>query len=81
MTEMRPLRRRMIEDMTVRNLSLANQRSYVHAVAKFRRFFGRAPEWLRGWAWRRYVPSRCTSLLAGYFGGSSSKCVGRARCM
>jgi integrase/recombinase XerD len=44
MTEMSPLRRRMIEDMTVRNLSPATQRSYVHAVAKFGRFFGRSPE-------------------------------------
>jgi hypothetical protein len=35
MTEISPLRRRMIEDMTVRNLSPATQRSYVHAVAKF----------------------------------------------
>jgi hypothetical protein len=43
MTEMSPLRRRMIEDMTVRNLSPAIQRSYVHAVAKFARFFGRSP--------------------------------------
>jgi integrase/recombinase XerD len=43
MTEMSPLRRRMIEDMTVRNLSPATQRSYVHAVAKFGRFFGRSP--------------------------------------
>ena len=44
MTEISPLRRRMIEDMTVRNLSPATQRSYVHAVAKFSRFFGRSPE-------------------------------------
>jgi integrase/recombinase XerD len=44
MAEMSPLRRRMIEDMTVRNLSPATQRSYVHAVAKFGRFFGRSPE-------------------------------------
>jgi len=44
MTEMSPLRRRMIDDMTIRNLSPATQRSYVHAVAKFARFFGRSPE-------------------------------------
>ena len=44
MAEMSPLRRRVIEDMTVRNLSPATQRSYVHAVAKFGRFFGRSPE-------------------------------------
>ena len=46
MAEMSPLRRRMIEDMTVRNLSPATQRSYVHAVAKFGRFFGRSPDQL-----------------------------------
>ena len=46
MTGISPLRRRMIEDMTVRNLSPATQRSYVHAVAKFARFFGRSPETL-----------------------------------
>ena len=44
MTEMSPLGRRMIEDMTVRNLAPATQRSYVHAVAKFGRFFGRSPD-------------------------------------
>ena len=31
MAEMSPLRRRMIEDMTVRNLSPATQRSYLNA--------------------------------------------------
>lgn len=44
MAELSPLRRRMIEDMMVRNLSPATQRSYVHAVAKFSRFFGRSPD-------------------------------------
>ena len=44
MAEISPLRRRMIEDMTIRNLSPATQRSYVHAVAKFARFFHRSPE-------------------------------------
>ena len=44
MAEMSPLRRRMIEDMTVRNLSPATQRSYVHAVAKFSRYFSRSPD-------------------------------------
>lgn len=34
----------MIEDMTVRNLSPATQRSYVHAVSKFSRCFGRSPD-------------------------------------
>jgi len=42
MTEVSALRRRMIEDMTVRNLSSATQRSYVHAIAKFGRFFARS---------------------------------------
>ncbi len=46
MAETSLLRRRMIEDMTVRNLSPATQRSYVHAVAKFSRFFGRSPNML-----------------------------------
>jgi len=44
MAELSPLRRRMIEDMTVRNLSPATQRSYLHAVAKFSRHFARSPD-------------------------------------
>jgi hypothetical protein len=34
MAQMTALRRRMIDDMTVRNLSPATQQSYVYAVAK-----------------------------------------------
>ena len=44
MADISPLRHRMIEDMTVRNLSPATQRSYIHAVSKFSRFFGRSPD-------------------------------------
>ena len=44
MAEMSPLRRRMIEDMTIRNLSPATQRSYLHAVSKFSQYFGRSPD-------------------------------------
>jgi site-specific recombinase XerD len=46
MAELSPLRRRMIEDMTVRNLSPATQRSYLYAVSKFSRYFGRSPDQL-----------------------------------
>jgi len=44
MAALSPLRRRMIEDMTIRNLSPATQRSYVHAVSKFSRYFDRSPD-------------------------------------
>ena len=44
MAGMSPLRRRMIEDMTIRNLSPATQRSYLHAVSKFSQYFGRSPD-------------------------------------
>src|SRR6185369_3944362 len=46
MATMSPLRRRMIEDMTVRNLSAATQQSYIYAVAKFSRHFNRSPDQL-----------------------------------
>ena len=39
-----PLRRRMIDGMSLRNLSPATQRSCLHAVAKFSRCFGRSPD-------------------------------------
>lgn len=48
MTEAKPamsaLRRRMIDDMTLRNLSPTTQRSYLHAVTKFSRHFGCSPD-------------------------------------
>jgi integrase/recombinase XerD len=44
MAAISPVRRRMIEDMTIRNLSPATQRSYLNAVSKFSRHFGRLPD-------------------------------------
>jgi site-specific recombinase XerD len=44
MSQMSPLRRRTIEDMTIRNLSPVTQRSYIHAVKKFSDYFGRSPD-------------------------------------
>ena len=39
-----PVRRRMIEGMTIRNFSPGKQRSYLHAVSRVRRHFGRSPD-------------------------------------
>jgi hypothetical protein len=44
MAELSPLRRRMIEDMTIRNLSPATQRSYIRAVSKLSQHIGRSPD-------------------------------------
>ncbi len=39
-----PLRRRMIDDVSLRNLSPATQRSYIHAVKRFSQYHGRSPD-------------------------------------
>lgn len=39
-----PLRQRMIEDMTIRNLSATTQASYVHWVKSFALYIGRSPD-------------------------------------
>ena len=39
-----PLRQRMIDDMTIRNMSPNTQKVYTYAVANFSAFHGRAPD-------------------------------------
>jgi integrase/recombinase XerD len=43
---MSPLRRRLIEDMQIRNLAPNTQRAYVEQVVRFARHFGRSPDQL-----------------------------------
>ena len=43
---MTPLRRRMIDDMTLRNLTPGTIQSYVECVAQFARHFDESPEHL-----------------------------------
>ena len=49
-----PLRRRMIEDMTVRGFTAATQRGYIRAVGDFTAFLGRSPGQASAEDLRRY---------------------------
>ena len=53
-----PLRRRMIDDMTIRNQSPTTQRSYIHAVIGYSRYFGRSPDELIS-VLKMCAPIRC----------------------
>jgi hypothetical protein len=55
---------RMIDDMTVRNLSPATQQSYVYAVANFSRFFGKSPDQLRAGVSTAALKRRKTSATS-----------------
>jgi site-specific recombinase XerD len=49
-----PLRRRMIEDMTIRKLAPMTQASYIRAVRNFAIFLGRSPDRASAEDLRRY---------------------------
>ena len=51
---MTPLRRRFIEDMVLRGLAPTTQRSYVHYVADYAKFYHKSPEVLDLEAVRQY---------------------------
>jgi integrase/recombinase XerD len=53
-TPVSPLRRRMIEDMTIRKLTPHTQASYIRAVKNFTAFFGRSPDQASAEDLRRY---------------------------
>jgi integrase/recombinase XerD len=52
---MSPLRRRMIEDMQIRNLAAHTQRVYVEQLIRFARYFRRSPEYLGPTEIRMYL--------------------------
>jgi integrase/recombinase XerD len=52
---MTPLRQRMIEDMQLRNLTPHTQRSYVHYVAEYARYFNLSPDKLDAEAIHQYL--------------------------
>ena len=43
-TPVSPLRRRMIEDMTIRKLAPKTQQGYIRTIENFAAFVGRLPE-------------------------------------
>ena len=58
-----PLRRRMIEDMTIRHFSLKTQQHYIRAVKNFADFFGHSPAKADAEDIRRYQLHRASSGL------------------
>lgn len=60
-----PLRRRMIEDMTMRKLAPATQASYVRAVRNFTAFLGRSPDRATAEDLRRYQLHLASSGASG----------------
>ena len=58
-----PLRRRMIEDMTIRNLSARTQEGYIRTVKRFAAFLGRSPDTASAEDVRRYQAHLATNRV------------------
>jgi site-specific recombinase XerD len=71
-----PLRRRMIEDMTIRGFSPATRNGYIRAVEAFTTFFGRSPDQADGEDLRRY---QLHMRSAGASAGSMNRSVSALR--
>ncbi|WP_366941843.1 phage integrase N-terminal SAM-like domain-containing protein [Asticcacaulis sp.] len=70
MAEISPLRQRMMDDLKIRNLSAETQRSYIHHVSRFSRYFGRSPDKLGIEDVRAYPPPRSRHGPAHYPGSA-----------
>lgn len=77
---MTPLRRRMLEDMQLRNLAVNTQKSYLQRIPLFARYFDRPPSVLGPEETRTYqtssanvkqqsLPTAILILAFGWFGG------------
>ena len=63
-TAISPLRRRMIEDMTIRKFAPKTQASYIRAVRNFTVFLGRSPDQASAEDLRRYQLHLASSGVA-----------------
>jgi hypothetical protein len=86
-----PLRRRMIEDMTVRNIAFATQRNYIRAVKKLAAFLHRSSDTASAEDLRRFQlhltetgarPTTINGTVTGlqFFASCFGESGGRAPC-
>ena len=71
-----PLRRRLIEDMTIRRLSPNTQHQYIRHVKSFADFVGRSPDKTTAEYVHRYQPLECGSPRRLYWSSHDSSLEG-----
>ena len=71
-----PLRRRMIDDLTIRGFTSSTQKGYIRAVEDFTAFLGRSPDQAGGEDLRRY---QLHMRSAGASAGSMNRSVSALR--